>query len=161
MIGRSPIRLAALAMLVALTACGQPEAPVAASEKGAAPAPAAADVTAERYYGLYGDPASPEQRFGQFFVTEARPPRMAENFPEIPANYLMIGAVWADVAPSYMKPLTETRFEQDYLDDFTPAPLIVEFELDGEGRAVALTFENIHTQFGRRARLGDLPEELR
>ena len=121
-----------------------------------------ADV--ERYVGLYGDPASPEEGRGQFFVTEAKRPAGAEQAPEIPPGYLAIGAMWADVAPMNMQSLSESRFEQVDLSSFPPEELAVaEFEFGADGTATALTFTSGSglTEFGRRERLGDLPEEWR
>jgi hypothetical protein len=108
-----------------------------------------------RFYGLYGDPSDPNGR--NFFVTEAVTPPFAEQAPQIPPGYIMIGAMWGDVAPWYMKSLSETRFEQQW----TMAgmePIIVEFELDNDGNAIAITFETGFADRGRLHRIGDLPE---
>ena len=110
----------------------------------------------QRYFGLYGDPGR-----GQFFVTEAKRPKYAEQAPEIPPGYLAIGAMWGDVAPMSMKSLSETKFEQVDLSDFAPdEPSVAEFEFGPDGIAVALTFTSgSFGGFGRRARVGNLPEE--
>lgn len=112
----------------------------------------------ERYFGLYGDPGR-----GQFFVTEAKRPEYAERAPEIPPGYLAIGAMWGDVAPMHMKSISEMKFEQVDLSDFAPdEPNVAEFELGSDGDAAALTFTSGGlSEFGRRARVGDLPEEWR
>lgn len=111
----------------------------------------------ERFYGLYGDPDNPGR---DFFVLEAKRPKFAEQAPEIPPGYLMIGATWGDVAPWYMKAITETKFEQQTLGDFKPPePIVVVFEAAEGQNAVALTFETVFADRGRLKRLGDVPEE--
>ena len=166
-----------LAALLALGACGggatEEEAGQAGGKEAAeasAPAdsgggaPEAADDfylgkprdDVERYFGLYGDPGR-----GQFFVTEAKRPKYAEQAPEIPPGYLAIGAMWGDVAPMSMKSLSETKFEQVDLSDFAPdEPSVAEFAFGPDGIAVALTFTSgSFSDFGRRVRVGNLPEE--
>ncbi len=110
----------------------------------------------ERFFGLYG-----EQGVGQFFVVEAKRPKYAERAPKIPPGYLAIGAMWADVAPMYMKSLSESRFEQVDQSDFAPeVPNIAEFEFGPDGKPVALTFtQGDLSQYGRRERIGDVPAE--
>lgn len=162
--------IAASAML-ALAACGQdaedasdaapPETADAAAPEAADAAGMPADVEPERYFGLYGDAANPDELRGMVFVTEAKPPPMAERFPDLPPDYIMIGAMWADVGNYYMKPVSPTRFEQDFVSDFEPNPLVAEFELDADGAPTAVTFEGALAEFGPRARLRDLPEEYR
>jgi len=155
--------------LLAIVACGGEQRATAAGNDGAVdgvgeaptiesgPAPLAA-IDPQQYFGLYGDPANPNELRGTYVVTEARRPRAVDHFPDIPPGYVMIGAMWADVSPWYMKPLSATRFEQDFLSSFDPEPLRVVFELDAEGHAVALIFENREEEFPERARLGDVPE---
>ena len=165
-----------LAALLALGACGggateeagraggKEAAEASAPADSGGGAPEAADDfylgkprdDVERYFGLYGDPGR-----GQFFVTEAKRPKYAEQSPEIPPGYLAIGAMWGDVAPMSMKSLSETKFEQVDLSDFAPdEPSVAEFEFGPDGIAVALTFTSgSFSDFGRRVRVGNLPEE--
>ena len=112
----------------------------------------------ERFFGLYG-----EQGVGQFFVVEAKRPPEAEQAPEIPPGYLSIGAMWADVAPWYMKSLSDNTFEQANKTSFGPQEMhVAEFEFGPDGKAVALTFtKGSSSKFGRRERVGDVPEEWR
>ncbi len=112
----------------------------------------------ERFFGLYGEPGR-----GQFFVTSAKRPKHAEKAPEIPPGYLAIGAMWGDIAPMNMKSLSETKFEQVDLGDFAPdTPNVAEFELGPDGNPVALAFTSgSFSEFGRRVRIGDLPEKWR
>ncbi|MDZ7842401.1 MAG: hypothetical protein U5R46_16500 [Gammaproteobacteria bacterium] len=105
----------------------------------------------ERFHGVYGDGASNRN----FFVTAAEPPRYSEQ--EIPPGYLMIGAMWGDVAPWYMKSLSETRFEQQWVNP-GGEPITAVFEVDGDGKARALVFETVFADRGRLERVGDLPE---
>jgi hypothetical protein len=155
-------------MCLVLAACGvdsndsAPAGPIGA-ETGLQSAPAAeVEVAPERYFGRFGDASNPEEMRGQYFVTAAHPPPMADNFPDIPLGYIMVSAVWADVAPYYMKPVSATRFEQQFLSSFDTEGAVVEFDLDADGRAVSLRFLNApNDQFGSRARLGDVPEEYR
>lgn len=110
----------------------------------------------ERYYGVYANPAKPDRKW---FVTEAKRSPMAEQAPEVPPGHLAIGAMFGDVAPWHMKTLSETTFEQAYVNSFQPEPTAVEFELRADGRAVAMTFTNSQmASEGRLERVGDLPE---
>ena len=113
----------------------------------------------ERCNGLYGDPDNPGR---DFFVVEAKRPKFAEQAPEVPPCYLMIGAMWGDVAPWYMKALSETKFEQQTLGNFKPPePVVAVFEAAEGQDAVAITFETVFVDRGRLKRLGDVPEEWR
>jgi hypothetical protein len=113
----------------------------------------------ERFFGLYGDADHPGR---DFLVVEAKRPKWAEQAPEIPPGYLMIGATWGDVAPWSMKAVSDNRFEQQSLGDFQPAePIIVVFEATKGQNAVAITFETVFNDRGRLKRLGDVPEEWR
>jgi len=161
----------ALIALVAINACGgnggEPaEAPAAPGEPAAQSAPADAAANEdfhlgeprddlERFHGLYGEPGR-----GQFFVTQAKRPVWAERAPEIPPGYLAIGAMWGDVAPMDMKSLADNRFEQVDRGDFAPdTPNVAEFDIGPDGNAVALNFtQGGFSDFGRRERVGDLPE---
>lgn len=105
----------------------------------------------KRFYGAYGDGDSGKN----FFVTAARSPRCSEK--EMPPGYLMIGAMWGDIAPWYMKSLSEIHFEQQRVNPGI-APVIAEFDVDGDGSARPVTFETIFADRGRLKRLGDLPE---
>jgi hypothetical protein len=74
----------------------------------------------------------------------------------------MIGGMWGDVAPWYVKALSENKFEQQALGDFKPPePIVVVFEADEGQNAVAITFETVFADRGRLKRLGDVPEEWR
>lgn len=105
----------------------------------------------ERFYGVYGEP----EGLRNFFVAEAS---NATGDEPIPAGHLMVGAMWGDVQPWYMKSLSDTRFEQVWVSQFQDAPLVVAFETDADGNAVALTFEGLFEDRGRVERVGDLPE---
>lgn len=106
----------------------------------------------ERFFGVYGEPDGRRN----FFVAEARSQPDARD--PVPSGYLMIGAMWGDAAPWYMKALEETRFEQAWVGEYQPEPLTVVFELGPDGRAVALRFETLFDDRGRLERVGDLPE---
>lgn len=107
----------------------------------------------ERFIGIYGSEDRPNR---DFFVTEARSGR--GEGPEIPPGYLMIGAMWADVAPWYMKSLGELRFEQQWTNPGAD-PLVVEFKTDGDGNAVSMQFiGGFLADRGTVHRSGDLPE---
>lgn len=105
----------------------------------------------ERFYGIYGDGESGRD----FFVTAAKRPPGAEK--EIPPGYLMIGAMWGDVAPWYMKSVSETRFEQQWINP-GGKPIVAGFELDDRGNAQAIVFETVFDDRGTLKRLRDLPE---
>lgn len=110
----------------------------------------------ERYYGLYANPQTPNR---QWFVTEAKRPKYAEQAPEVPPGYLAIGAMFGDVAPWHMKMLSTTEFEHAWVGDHEPGPVTVQFELGSEGIPVAMTFtDERHAAEGRLERQGDLPE---
>ena len=112
----------------------------------------------QRYYGLYANPESPDR---QWFVTEARRSKYAEQAPEVPPGYLMIGALFGDVAPWQMKTLSQTRFEQFWVSDSQTEAYAVEFELDEDGHAVAMTFTDAqNAPQGRLERQGELPANL-
>jgi len=113
----------------------------------------------ERFFGLYGDADHPGR---DFLVLEAKRPKWAEQAPEIPPGYLMIGATWGDVAPWSMKAVSDNRFEQQSLGDLQPAePIVVVFEAAEGQNAVAITFATVFSDRGRLKRLGDVPEEWR
>lgn len=109
----------------------------------------------QRFYGVYGDPDNPGR---DFFVAAAELPPGSDR--ELPEGYLMIGAMWGDVAPWYMRSVSDTRFEQQWVGDFGRAK-IVEFEPGDGGQAQALTFETVFDDRGRLQRLSDLPERWR
>ena len=106
----------------------------------------------ERFYGVYGDGGGSGR---SFFVTAAKYSKLAEK--TMPPGYLMIGAMWGDVAPWYMKAVSETRFEQQRPGP-SAEPVIAEFEVDAAGNARAVVFETVFDDRGRLERVGDLPE---
>lgn len=148
------LRTATLALTVALLTLAGPGSASTLEAQAASEHPelGAPRDDLERFYGVYGEPDGRRN----FFVAEARSQPDARN--PVPPGYIMIGAMWGDVAPWYMRALEETRFEQGYVSEFQPAPLIVEFELGPDGRAVALRFETLFDDRGRMERVGDLPE---
>lgn len=106
-----------------------------------------------RFYGVYGSADEPGR---DFFVARAEN-RMMEG-RGIPPGYLMVGAMWGDVAPWYMKSLGELRFEQQWTRPGAE-PLVVEFETDENGNAVAMRFlSGFLADRGRVEREGELPE---
>lgn len=109
----------------------------------------------ERFYGVYGDGESPRN----FFVAPAELPPGSER--QLPEGYLMVGAMWGDVPPWYMKSLSDTRFEQQWTSEYQDAPIRVAFELGPDSSAVALTFETMFADRGRLQRVSDLPEGWR
>jgi hypothetical protein len=109
-----------------------------------------------RYFGVY---ASDDQPDRQWFVAEAKRPAYAEQAPEVPPGHLALGAMFGDVAPWHLRTLSETEFEQAWVPDYQPEPVFIEFELDDEGRAVALRFmDEQNASLGRLERRADLPE---
>lgn len=107
----------------------------------------------ERFHGVYGSDDQPNR---DFFVTQASNPR-GEGRP-IPPGYLMIGAMWGDVAPWYMKSVGKTRFEQQWTSPGSE-PLVVEFDTDAEGHVVSMRFvEGFLSDRGEVQRNGELPE---
>ena len=109
----------------------------------------------ERFYGLYGDPNDDDGR--SFFVAKAEQPIWAEQATPIPEGYIMIGAMWGDAAPWFLRSLSETRFEQQWVMEGIE-PIVLEFELDQNGNPIAIMFETVFADRGRLERLGDLPE---
>ncbi len=75
----------------------------------------------ERFLGLYGDPASNRQ----LFVTRSCD------------GYLVVGAMWGDVAPWWMRSASNTVFT--YADSFTN--LALEFQVSADGKATSLTHD--------------------
>jgi len=106
----------------------------------------------DRFYGVYGDGGDSGRNF---FVAAAARPEYAEQ--RIPPGYLMIGAMWGDVAPWHMESLSTTRFRQRWVNP-GGEPVVAEFEVDGDGNATAITFQTVFDDRGRLPRLGDLPE---
>jgi hypothetical protein len=106
----------------------------------------------ERFYGVYGDPEKPNR---SFFVAQAKLPPGSEM--ALPPGYLMVGAMWGDVAPWYMESVSDTRFEQRRVSSYAQ-PVNVEFDLGPDGRAAAVTFETVFDDRGRLERLRDLPD---
>ncbi|MEJ2085701.1 MAG: hypothetical protein P8Y44_08475 [Acidobacteriota bacterium] len=111
----------------------------------------------ERYYGLYANPQTPDR---QWFISEARRPKEAEQAPEVPPGHLALGAMFGDVAPWHLKTISSTEFEQAWVPDYQPDPVRIEFELDGDGSVVAFTFtDEQNASQGRLERQGDLPPD--
>lgn len=99
-----------------------------------------------RFHGLYGDPAN--DRAPRFVVGEAQ----AEGLGPQP-GFLMISP--ANAGAWYMRSVAEARFEQ-----WAPADgvaVVVAFETDANGAAVALVFETALPDVGRLERLGAAP----
>ena len=110
----------------------------------------------ERFYGLYGDDSHPGR---DFFVAPAR--RNPDAREQIPSGYLMVGAMWGDVAPWYMKSIGDTRFEQQWVGQFSE-PKTVAFEAEPGEQATAMQFESgVFAERRRLERLGDLPEKFK
>ncbi|MDX1642780.1 MAG: hypothetical protein R3244_00335, partial [Thermoanaerobaculia bacterium] len=111
----------------------------------------------ERYYGVYASADEPNRAW---FIAEAERPWYAEKAPPVPPGHLMIGAMFGDVAPWYLRTVSQTVFERAETGGPSSDPLRIEFELDGEGNAVAMRFTNEDPiTEGRLERRGDLPEE--
>ncbi|MCW5714964.1 MAG: hypothetical protein KIT43_10670 [Bauldia sp.] len=100
----------------------------------------------DRFHGLYGDPAN--DNAPRFVVGQA-----LNNAIGPQPGFLMISS--AGAAAWYMRSVADTRFEQ-----WVPADgdsVVVAFETDADGAAVALVFETVLTDLGRLERLGDAP----
>jgi hypothetical protein len=111
----------------------------------------------ELYYGLFANPETPNR---QWFVAEAKRPWYAEQAPEVPPGHLALGAMFGDVEPWYLKALSGTEFEQARVPDQQAEPVAVRFELDDDGKAIAMTFTDEQTSSeGRLERVGDLPDD--
>lgn len=108
----------------------------------------------ERFVGVYRDLAEAEHR--QWFVAEARPPVGSDM--EIPNGYLMIGAMWGDVAPWYMNNEGEFLFVYPSSNEWNPE-VVIEFEMDAGGNAAAFTMTRGEEAPQRLERVGDLPPD--
>ncbi|MBF9029036.1 hypothetical protein HKCCE3408_01395 [Rhodobacterales bacterium HKCCE3408] len=108
-------------------------------------------VDVERYVGLYDDDLG-----RSWFVAEAEPP-MGGDAP-IPEDHLMVGATFGDVAPWYMKTLSDAEFIRPGFNEYNP-DIVVTFEFDGEGNATALTFAYGDDAPQTWLRSGNLPED--
>ncbi|NBB92826.1 MAG: hypothetical protein GVY32_06645 [Gammaproteobacteria bacterium] len=107
----------------------------------------------ERFHGVYGSDDRPGR---DFFVTRAR--NQAIEGREIPPGYLMVGAMWGDVAPWYMKSVGDLRFEQQWTNPGAE-PLVVEFVTGRDGQARGMRFVGgFLADRGEVERQGDLPE---
>jgi len=95
----------------------------------------------DRFKGIYGDPGDSE-RLRTLFVTVSCD------------GYLVMGPMWADVGPWWMRSAADTVFT--YADDWTS--LSVEFS--GSGEATTLTHD-IEGVVSPAARVGALPSEWR
>lgn len=112
----------------------------------------------ERFHGVYASPERPGRRW---FVSAARRPPLSDA-PEIPPGYLMVGALFGDVAPWPLRARSETTFEQAWVPEPQGEGLALEFETDAEGEAVALRFtQGSMKDAGRLERVGALPDALR
>ena len=69
----------------------------------------------------------------------------------------MVGAMWGDVAPWYMKSVSDTEFAQQYTLPQQEA-VKVKFDVGADGKATALTFKTVFDDRGKLNRVGDLPE---
>lgn len=112
------------------------------------PAPEAGPARTDlgRFHGIYRSPDETRQApQGSYFITQTC------------EGILQFGAMWGDVAPWVMRSEGETSFVQAFLQPFEEQPIRIEFEVDGDGRALAM----VHTFGGaesRAERLGGLPD---
>ena len=108
------------------------------------------------YYGVYASAERPDQKW---FINEAKRPTFAEQAAEVPPGHLALGAFFGDVASYHLKTLSETVFTQAWLSDQQLEPVSIEFELGGDGHAVAFSFtDKKNAPLGRLERQGDIPE---
>jgi hypothetical protein len=109
-----------------------------------------------RYYGVYAAADSPDRKW---FVAEAKRPKYAEQAPEVPPGHLALGAMFGDVSPWHLRTVSDTEFAQAWVAPGQPEAVSIQFELDGDGDAVAFRFTNQQNESaGRLERAGDLPE---
>lgn len=100
-----------------------------------------------RFHGLYGDPAN--EAAPRFVVGEAHDDGLGPQ-----PGFLMISPANRDAW--FMRSAAETRFEQ-WLPAGGDDAVVVAFETDATGAAVALVFETVLTDLGRLQRIGDAP----
>jgi hypothetical protein len=100
----------------------------------------------KRFHGVYGDASAQDGPRRNFAVEQSCD------------GHLRLGAMWGDVMPWTMKSVGDVEFVQGATDPGQTTPIRIRFELDGDGRARALTHNM--TDLGlplRVARIGDLP----
>lgn len=106
----------------------------------------------DRFYGLYALPDSDNRKL---FVA---PADNGNSERPIPDGYLMVGAMWGDVAPWYMKSLADVRFEQQWVNP-GGQPVRVEFQTGADGSAVSMSISSRYMNYDSMERVGDLPEK--
>lgn len=100
----------------------------------------------KRFHGVYGD-ASAQDRSPRNFAVE-----------QSCDGHLRFGAMWGDVMPWTMKSVGDAEFVQGATGPGQTTPIRIRFEVDGDGRAQALTHNMTDLGLPLRAtRLGDLP----
>ncbi|SRR6056297_185608 len=106
-----------------------------------------------RFQGFYRADGAPEHR--RWFVAEIDS-LYGEPFPP---GFLMIGAMWGDVAPWRMASSSDVVFVRPELNEWEPE-IVVEFVLGDDGRALAydITYGDQPTE--RLMRIGDLPTDI-
>ncbi|WP_165793835.1 hypothetical protein [Hyphococcus luteus] len=108
----------------------------------------------DRFYGLYALPDSDNRKLFVAPADNGNPDR------PIPDGYLMVGAMWGDVAPWYMKSLADMRFEQQWVNS-GGQPVRVEFQTGADGQAVSMSISSRYMNYDRMERVGALPEKWR
>lgn len=108
----------------------------------------------DRFTGLYRAEGEAEHR--KWFVADAAAP-YGEN--ELPPGYLMIGAMWGDVAPWYMTSAGDTTFIRPAYNEWNP-DIVVEFVTGPDEQATAydITYGDEPTR--RLDRVEDLPDDF-
>lgn len=95
----------------------------------------------ERFTGLYGDPEESNENRRLWVMVSCD-------------GYLVVGALWGDVAPWWMKSASDKAFS--YSDTFTNVEM--EFETDGSGKALRM-IHNLSFLKTPLERLGPAPED--
>jgi hypothetical protein len=128
-------------------------APDAETPVANVPDPAPANAAADPFSGIFGDAANPGR---DFFLAPAKPPLGSDL--DVPEDYLMLGAVWGDVAPWYLEPVSETRYAQAWVNS-GGEPIVIDLDFDGDGRVAAFRFVSGFSGRGRQERLRELPDD--